>query len=81
MEGKTETSKWLPFVILLWLMTNIVLPIEIDHKFLVSGHSFLPCDQDFGLIEKQKKHHQNIFVPNDWHSVIKNARKKIPFIL
>lgn len=26
---------------------------EIDHKFLVSGHSFLPCDQDFGLVEKQ----------------------------
>lgn len=28
---------------------------EIDYKFLVSGHSYLPCDQDFGLIEKQKK--------------------------
>ncbi|KAF0709773.1 putative sola1-9 ap [Aphis craccivora] len=28
---------------------------EIDHKFLVSGHSFLPCDQDFGLIKKTKK--------------------------
>lgn len=28
---------------------------EVDHKFLVSGHSYLPCDQDFGLIEKQKK--------------------------
>jgi len=27
---------------------------EIDHKFLVSGHSFLPCDKDFGLVEKQK---------------------------
>lgn len=28
---------------------------EIDHKFLVSGHLYLPCDQDFGLIEKEKK--------------------------
>lgn len=28
---------------------------EIDHKFLVSGHTYLACDQDFGLIEKQKK--------------------------
>lgn len=27
---------------------------EIHHKFLVSGHSYLPCDQDFGLIEKEK---------------------------
>lgn len=28
---------------------------EIHHKFLVGGHSYLPCDQDFGLVEKQKK--------------------------
>lgn len=26
---------------------------EIDHIFLVSGHSYLPCDEDFGLIEKK----------------------------
>lgn len=30
---------------------------KIDHTFLCSGHSYLPCDQDFGLIEKSK----NIF--------------------
>lgn len=34
---------------------------EIDHKFLVSGHSYLPCDQDFGIVEKEKKFHKNIF--------------------
>lgn len=28
---------------------------EIYHKFLVSGYSYLPCDQDFGLIAKDKK--------------------------
>lgn len=50
---------------------------EIDHKFLVSGHSYLPCDQDFGLIEKEKKFHPHIFVPSDWIAVIENARKKI----
>jgi len=27
-------------------------PTQIDHKFLVSGHSYLPCDRDFGVIEK-----------------------------
>ena len=31
---------------------------EIDHKLLDSGHSFLPNDQDFGLIEKAKKNKQ-----------------------
>lgn len=52
---------------------------QIDHKFLVSGHTFLPCDQDFGLIEKKKKLHKNIFLPQDWTAVIKDARKKKPF--
>lgn len=28
---------------------------KIDHTFLVSSHSYLPCNQDFGLVEKQKK--------------------------
>lgn len=52
---------------------------KIDHKFLVSGHSYLPCDQDFGLIEKQKKCFPNIFIPKDWNNVILAARKKNPF--
>lgn len=54
---------------------------EIDHKFLCSGHSYLPCDQDFGLIEKSKKNYPNIFIPDDWHQVIKSARKKQPFVV
>ncbi|XP_074028086.1 uncharacterized protein [Leptinotarsa decemlineata] len=54
---------------------------EIDHKFLVSGHSYLPSDQDFGLIEKEKKFHPHVFIPQDWHTVIKHARKKHPFIV
>lgn len=28
---------------------------EVNQKFLVTGHSFLPCDRDFALIEKCKK--------------------------
>ncbi|CAH1993091.1 unnamed protein product [Acanthoscelides obtectus] len=52
---------------------------EINHKFLVSGHSYLPCDQDFGLIEKQKKYFKDIYVPDSWETVVKAARKKVPF--
>jgi len=44
----------------------------------VSGHSYLPCDRDFGVIEKQKKYHPEIYIPNDWITVILKARKKIP---
>ncbi|KAJ8965629.1 hypothetical protein NQ314_003997 [Rhamnusium bicolor] len=28
---------------------------EIHHKYLVKGHSYLPCDRDFALIEKRKR--------------------------
>jgi hypothetical protein len=46
---------------------------QIHHKFLVSGHSFLPCDRDFRVIEKQKKYHPEVYIPNDWITVILKA--------
>lgn len=27
---------------------------QIDQKVLIPGHTYLPCDQDFGLIERRK---------------------------
>nr|CAH7739420.1 unnamed protein product [Callosobruchus chinensis] len=39
----------------------------------------MPCDQDFGVIEKNKRHYDNIYIPDDWVRVIKTARKKNPF--
>jgi len=54
---------------------------EIDHKFLVSGHTYLPNDQDFGLIEKNKRFHSDIYVPDDWIKVIETAKKKSPQIV
>jgi len=46
---------------------------EINQKFLSTGHSFLPCDRDFALIEKQKKT-AKVLVPSQWKYVIANAR-------
>ena len=50
----------------------------IDLKFMVSGHSFLPNDSEFGVIESSSKKHQNIFVPKDWFDIIRNAKRKKP---
>ena len=33
----------------------------VDQKFYVSGHSYISCDRDFGLIEAQKRYHPYIF--------------------
>ncbi|KAG5874765.1 hypothetical protein JTB14_001154 [Gonioctena quinquepunctata] len=50
---------------------------KIDQKFCVSGHSYLPCDGDFGVIERETRYHENIYIPDDWVKVIASAKKKI----
>lgn len=54
---------------------------QIDHKFLIPGHTYLPCDQNFGLIEREKKVHKMIYVPACWTKVVKSACKRRPFIV
>lgn len=54
---------------------------EITHKFLVPGHTFLPCDADFGQIEKLKRKTVSVFSPDGWGQVIEKARITKPFIV
>ena len=51
----------------------------IDHKFMISGHSYLPNDRDFGSIEKANRKTQHVFVPDDWCTLIENSHHKNPF--
>ncbi|KAJ8883127.1 hypothetical protein PR048_014967 [Dryococelus australis] len=52
--------------------THVVLCIDLQQKFLVSGHRFLPCDRDFALIERRKKK-STVYHPKQWLEVIVNA--------
>ena len=54
---------------------------RIDHKFMISGHSYLPNDRDFGSIETARRKTQHIFVPEDWCDLVQNARRKNPFVV
>ena len=64
---------------LIKLIQDPAMAVEtIDLKLLVSGHSFLPNDSEFGVIESSSKKIQNIFVPDDWFDLIKNAKRKKP---
>lgn len=51
-------------IVLIWMYfctaTNVT---EINHKLMVSGHSYLPNDADFGVIERATKKAANIFLP------------------
>lgn len=51
----------------------------IDHKFLVSGHSYLPNDSDFGVIE-QASRNKTIYVAEDWYSEITSVRRNKKFV-
>lgn len=50
----------------------------IDQRFFVKGHSYNSCDRCFGLIEKQKKITEDIFIPMHWINLIEQAKKKNP---
>lgn len=51
---------------------------SIEQRFFVSGHSYNSCDRSFGLIERQKKITESIFVPQHWVNIISQAMKKDP---
>lgn len=51
---------------------------KIEQKFLHSGHSFMPCDRQFALIEKNKKK-TPAMVPNDWMRIVSETKITEPF--
>lgn len=52
--------------------------LTIEQRFFVSGHSYNSCDRCFGLIERQKKITESIYVPQHWFNVISQAKKIEP---
>ncbi|XP_072394757.1 uncharacterized protein [Diabrotica undecimpunctata] len=52
---------------------------SIDHKFLTSGHSYLPNDADFGVIETKAKKKEFIYGPEDWINLVATAKKTNSF--
>ena len=52
---------------------------QIDHKFLVVGHTYLPCDRCFAHIEKKKRKTDYVFTTDEWARVIRESRPKKPF--
>lgn len=61
----------------LWLIKEGYFT-SFEQKFLISGHSFLPCDRLFAMIEKKKKVFQAV-VPADWIQIIQQAHPSRPF--
>lgn len=51
----------------------------ITMAYPMPGHSFMPCDRAFGLIEKKRKKLDRVLLPSQWIELIKNARPRNPF--
>lgn len=45
----------------------------------VPGHSRLPCDRDFGLIEKQRRKMDRVLLPSEWVSMVRSVARNNPF--
>jgi hypothetical protein len=49
-----------------------------EQQYLDSGRIFLPCDANFGLIERSKRV-TKVFVPRDLHRIVRDAKVVKPF--
>ncbi|KAJ8896898.1 hypothetical protein PR048_002244 [Dryococelus australis] len=79
-NGSTGQNKNF-FIVVLWSYTiQKGFASKIRHIFLVSGHTFLPCDRDFSHIGKMKRTHINeIHTSEDW--IQQSARHEKPFFV
>lgn len=48
---------------------------RVELVFLVSGHSYMPCDRSFGLIEKRIRTHDTVFTPADYVEIIRSTNR------
>ena len=54
---------------------------EIYHKFPVLGHTYMDCDQDFGLVEKEQRRHQSVYLPTHYRDIIRDAKHRNKYIV
>lgn len=67
----------------LWLLEKVPTLKEVNHKFLLAGHTHMEVDGKHSVIERAKKQIQNhtIFTTNDWANFIASCSKKNPFVV
>ncbi|CAH1106749.1 unnamed protein product [Psylliodes chrysocephalus] len=70
--GYQNKNKYLASALCLLACKNNV---EIEHKYLVKGHTQMECDATHSLIERHIKA-RDIYLPTDYISVITSARQK-----
>lgn len=73
-----QNKNW--FLMLLWLqLVREKKYKSIEHRFLVSGHTYLPSDRDFAVIEKYKKYLRQVYCPEQWYEAVAKSKRVKPF--
>ncbi|OXA62346.1 hypothetical protein Fcan01_00831 [Folsomia candida] len=62
-----------------WLISKQIFS-SVNQKFLVSGHSFLPCDRQFAILENARKK-TTLIEFSDIENMIRNACHVRPFLI
>lgn len=65
-------------VMLIKLLSSHPTLRNITQKYFIPGHSYNSCDRCFGIIEKAKKMSSDLFIPDHWLNLIKEAKKSEP---
>lgn len=50
----------------------------VQQYYPVRGHSFLPCDRMFGTLKREVRVHDRVYSPEEYKSMIQNAKKSDP---
>ena len=58
----------------MWLIHSGIL-VEVKLEFMVPGHSMLPCDRRFGVLEKEFKKKEMISTPQEYIDIINKSAK------
>ncbi|KAE8740609.1 hypothetical protein FOCC_FOCC013867 [Frankliniella occidentalis] len=59
----------------MYLSASAKFSVNITHRFLESGHSYTEADSMHARIEAEAKRVQEIFTPDEWINLIKNAKQ------
>lgn len=71
--GQNRNNIFVQFM--LWFCNNFPVT-EWQHSYLEPGHTFLPNDRDFAMIEKKKRQYGEIYSFDEWVKLIENSTKK-----
>lgn len=54
---------------------------KIVYRFPVRGHSYLPCDRDFGVIKRATAKRDRVYTPREYVELIVNCTKQGKFVI